>query len=339
MEKEQRHEQLRQIERARGSRAIAYITGDRENAGTKIGMDVFPFFYQVLSKIGPTPKIDILLYSTGGATMAAWGLANLIKEFCDEFSVLIPFKAHSTATLLALGANEIVMGRLGQLSPVDPTVTSPFNPQLAPNPLQPLPQLLPVSVEDVVAYLELAKQEAGLESEASMVEIFKKLSDNIQPMALGSVYRAKEQIKLLSKRLLCFHMDDEKEDKKIQTIIKALTRELFSHDYLIGRREAKETIKLKVTIPDQSLEAVIWTAFSAYASAIELFVPYNSSVALGTADQQVVTVNGAYIESTDAGFVHRTVREVRRFGRGDVPGMPQVAGIGEQVLNQGWVET
>ena len=172
-----------------------------------------------------------------------------------------------------------------------------------------------------------------------MVEVFKKLSDTVQPMALGSVYRAKEQIKLLSKGLLCFHMDEERDEKKINAIIKSLTRELFSHDYLIGRREAKETIKLKVTIPDDELENLIWSAFTLYAAAIDLFVPYNPAIVLGAESGKRVTLDGAFIETTDMGYSYRTIKDLKRIGPGEVPGMPQAVGFGEQILHQGWVET
>ncbi len=333
-----RRTQLRRIEESRGSRAIAYVTGDRQGAETKIGMDVFPYFYMVLSKIGKAKKIDVLLYSTGGVTMAAWGLANLIREFSDQFSVLVPFKAQSAATLLCLGADEVVMGRLGQLSPVDPSVTSPFNPMAPQNPMQPVPQLLPVSVEDVTSYLSLAREEAELKSEDSILEVFKKLSDTVQPMALGSVYRAKQQIKLLSEQLLAFHMDKEKEKSRIANIIKWLTRELFSHDYLIGRREAKETLKLKVTIPPDALEGLIWEAFSAYAEAIDMFAPYNPGIVLGTADEKTIELHNAFIECTDIGFAFQTRKLVNRVTVNQGPGMPSAVGFQEQVLNQGWVE-
>jgi len=92
---------IRLIEGLRGSRIVSYLTGDRGGppggAGlqTSIGMDIFPFFYDVLGKMGKQSQIDLLIYSTGGATMAAWGLVNLLREFGDKLRVLIPFKALS----------------------------------------------------------------------------------------------------------------------------------------------------------------------------------------------------------------------------------------------------
>lgn len=333
---EKRRTLLANLEKARGTRVIAYITGDRQNAGSRIGMDVFPYFYEVLKKMGPTEKIDILLYSTGGVTMAAWGLANLIREYCKEFAVLIPFKAQSTATLLALGANEILMSSLGQLSPVDPTVNSPFNPVRTDPTQQGIPQIIPVSVEDVVAYFDLAREEAGIEGTEAMVEVFKKLSDSIQPMALGSVYRAKEQIKLLARKLLAFHMDEKGESARIDSIVKSLTRELFSHDYLISRREAKDAIKLKIVETSEELEGLLWSAFSAYSDDIELNTPYNVAIALGKDSGKTINIDAAYIESRDLGFVYRTTKEVRKLAPGQVPGIPGPA-FQEQVLKQGWI--
>jgi Serine dehydrogenase proteinase len=102
--------------------------------------------------------------------MAGFGIVNLVREFYKKLSVLIPFRAHSAATLIALGADEIVMTRLGQLSPVDLSVTSPLNPSV-PGP-QNSPNLVPVSVEDGVGYLDLARKEAKYEeSPFSLLEL------------------------------------------------------------------------------------------------------------------------------------------------------------------------
>ena len=339
MPAEERLEELKRLEALRGNRVIAYVTGDRPGAETRIGMDVFPYFYEVLNKIGKVKQIDILLYSTGGLTMAAWGLTNLIREYCKHFAVLIPFKAHSTATLLALGADEIVMGPMGQLSPVDPTITSPFNP-VGPNPAIPgQVQLLPISVEDVASYLNLAREEAEIKAGPGMSEVFKKLSDTVQPMALGSVYRAKEQIKLLANKLLASHMDASSERKKeIDGIVKMLTKELYSHDYIIGRREAKTVIKLDVTDATDQLEKQLWSCFTVYSDALQLNTPYNPAIVLGVDSEKIVEIDGAFIESTDEGFRYRTKKHVRRISPGQIPGMPAATGFQEQVLDLGWIK-
>ncbi len=295
-------------------------------------MDVFPFFYDVLTQMGKQRQIDLLLYSTGGSTMAAWGLVNLLREFCDKLCVLVPFKAHSGATLISLGADEIVMSSTGQLSPVDPSITSPFNPTLPAVAGQP-PQFLPVSVEDVVAFMDLVREEAKLKDEANMAEVFKLLAADVRPLALGSVYRAKQQIRMLAAKLLEFHMGPEERDK-IEGIVATLTRELYSHDYLVSRKEAKERIGLKISECSEELEKSIMDLFRSYAKDMDLATPYNQEVAVGTQTTRTVQFDRAFIESTERSYVFRTKREVKRF-KITQHGLP-VEGFQERTLEEGW---
>lgn len=155
MNRDQRLDIIGQIETKRNSRIVVYITGDRPNLSSKIATDAFPLFHKHLTNIGIQDKIDLFIYSTGGITMAGYALVNLFREFCSNFSVIIPFKALSTATLIALGANEIIMTKMGQLSPIDPSVEHPLGPSV---PIPGQQQLtVPVNVEDINAFVELAR--------------------------------------------------------------------------------------------------------------------------------------------------------------------------------------
>lgn len=331
-----RQQLIKTLEEQRGSRIICYITGDREpQLETKIGMDVFPFFYDLCSRLGSAKKVDIFLYSTGGATMAAWGLVNLLREFFDGFSVLVPFKAYSSATLFCLGANEILMTRAGQLSPVDPTITSPFNPTLSVG-QNAAPQFLPVSVEDVIGYLNLVREEAGIKSEGHLAEVVKILSSDVRPLALGSVYRAKEQIRMLSRKLLEFHMNPESDKKKIEDIVGYLTRELYSHDYVITRKEAKDLLGLKIASDSDGLEQTMMSLFQAYAEDLQLRTAYSPETLLGSQSTKVTTLDRAFIESTDKTFVFRTKREVKRT-QIKKDGIP-IEVFQERALEEGWTD-
>lgn len=331
MGKDDRHRLIQEIEKERASRVICYLTGDRRGLEAKIGMDIFPFFYDLLVRIGKQKQIDLFLYSTGGITMAAWGLVNLIREFCDRFSVLVPFKAQSSATLISLGADEILMTRMAQLSPVDPTITTPYNPTLPNQAADAPPQFLPVSVEDVVGYFDLAK-ECGIKNEEEIGRVFSGLSANVRPLALGGVYRAKQQIKMLSEKLLAFHM---LEKEKIDGIVSKLIRELYSHDYLIGRTEAKEHIGLKVADLSESSEARMLTLFKEYSDALLLQAPYNADIILGGDSTKTTQFDQAYIESTDATFAYRCKKEIKRL-KITQHGIPMEA-VQERTLQEGWV--
>ena len=105
----ERNNLIAALERNRSSRVIAYLTSDRPPFNATIQLDVIPLFHQILKVIGSTEKISLFLYSSGGSLDAPWPLMNLIREYCKEVEILIPFRALSAATLLALGADKIVM--------------------------------------------------------------------------------------------------------------------------------------------------------------------------------------------------------------------------------------
>jgi ClpP class serine protease len=65
--------------------------------------------------LGHVDKLDVFIYSRGGAIDVPWRLATALRGTADEWNVLVPFRANSAATLLALGADEIVLGRQGEL--------------------------------------------------------------------------------------------------------------------------------------------------------------------------------------------------------------------------------
>jgi hypothetical protein len=186
------------------------------------------------------------------------------------------------------------MGRRGLLSPVDPSVSSPFNPQ-APGPQQSgMVSLLPVSVEDMIGFLDLARKEIGLKTEESMVSALKILSDKIHPLALGAIYRAREQTSDLAKRLLSKHSNDE---TKIDKIISKLTKELPTHNYLIGREEAENSIKLDITEPSQEVDNIMWELYKEYEEWLQLTRPFSAELDLGADSKKRISYYRAAVES------------------------------------------
>ena len=328
---------IRQIEAARGSRLLVAIWGDRDKLPTMIASDTHAIFFQHLEKIGHVEKLDVLLYTSGGHTLAAWGLANLVREYCDHLGVLVPHRALSAGTLFTLAADEIVMSRLGQLSPIDPSITSPLGPtvQLPSQPGQ--QQVIPVSVEDAIGFIDLATKAAGLKEERSILSVFDRLSSQVHPLALGAVYRSREQIVALADRLLSFHMKGDEQKEERDRIVARLTRELGSHDYLIGRTEAKTYLKLNVMDVAADLEQNILALFDEYSALLELRVPYNPEGLLGANQQTTGTFQRAIIETTELTNVFRTTRDLQRV-QIQVPGMPALTGgIQERASFESWI--
>jgi len=84
--------------------------------------DVLPFL-NMLKSIGTTPNLDLVLVSPGGEGTAAETILDLCRKYCtEELRVVVPLYAKSAATLLALGADQILMGESSELGPIDAQV-------------------------------------------------------------------------------------------------------------------------------------------------------------------------------------------------------------------------
>jgi len=193
----------------------------------------------------------------------------MIREYCDKFSVIIPYKAHSAATMISLGADEIVMSDLSELSPIDPSTANVFNPSDPTNPQN----KIPISVEDVMAYFDLAKNKFGIKNDEDLSKIFNKFVESnpqIHPLALGNVNRTHNLIRILAKRLLKSHKSPMKEDE-IDKIVDFFTEKLYSHQYFIGRKEARDDLGLKnVVNADEALTKTMTELYEAYQQEMGL---------------------------------------------------------------------
>jgi len=254
---------LRKIEERRASNAILYVTGDRPGLETQIHQETYDYFVNILDEIGVVDKISLILYTRGGNTLAAWSIVNLIRQFCNEFEVIIPNKAQSAGTLISIGAKTIVMTKQATLGPVDPSINTPLNPQINGAPPD---AKVPVSVEAVNGFLELAKSNMDNPDANAMKDLIIKLSEEVHPLVLGEVFRSKTQIQMLSKKLLS---NSEIEADKIDALVSFLCSESGSHDYTIHRREARN-LGLIVEKPDSDFYSEIKALYDDFATELKL---------------------------------------------------------------------
>lgn len=329
---------LKALQQKRGSKIISYIVSTRQGVNYQIADDAVRIIYDHLvdAKANSDTKIDLFLHSFGGVGVVPWKLVNLIREFSKNFEVIIPYKAYSAATLIALGANKIIMHPMGELGPVDPKVGNEFNP------VTPQGQQVGINVEDVVSYISLIKDQVGIRHEDELIQAFNILANQVHPLALGNVHRFYSQSRMMTRKLLRLHTEKDQEHK-IDEIVETLTSKLFFHGHPINRKEAKE-INLKVEEPDSETEKLIWKLFQEYESNLELTTPFNSNELLNSANQTDnldVKVMGACIESEN--LRHTFISELRIMR----PPIPQNAPLQLQLqaqtqamvipLKSGWV--
>lgn len=332
---------IKKIEEKRGSKVITYFTSDRQGpVNARVAMDIIPIVSEQLRKIGKVEKIDLVLYTAGGDTMVPWRLVSMIREYCDTFSVIVPYKAHSAGTMIALGADEIVMSDLSEISPIDPSTANVFNPADPTNPQS----RIPISVEDVIAYFDLAKNKFGIKNDEDLTKIFNKFVEanpQIHPLALGNVNRTHNLIRLIAKRLLKSHKEPMK-DEKIEKVVEYFTEKLYSHTYFIGRKEAKEELGVdSIVYADKELSDLMSGLYMEYVKEMGLNTNvWNPRDEIGLNNSQnTKEYKIAIIESSNLSRNYHIKIEYRRnqvmITQQNGVQVPQEQ-IGMQIVEQGW---
>lgn len=316
------------IEQDRETKVIAFVTSDRQGMEASIAPDCIDLFVDLLDKIGPVPKISLVLHTNGGSTLAAWRLVNLIRTFCDQLEVLIPLKALSAGTLISIGADVVVMTKQAVLGPIDPSVNNPLNPQVnIGNQLH----RVPVSVEGVRGYLDAAKSDFGIKGPTAMTTLLTNLSQQIHPLVLGEIFRSRAQIRFLAGKLIKMQVKDA---RKIKEVIDFLCADSGSHDYSINRREATEH-GLKIEKPSDQFYRILRQIHLSYAEELKLLQPYSQQVVLGTNPAADYVEIRGLIEST-AGGCYGFVSEGRMAKMQITTPVGQQDAITDQRTFDGW---
>jgi hypothetical protein len=252
---------LTELQDIRKSKILVFIVGD----GVQIREDIPYQIYLLLRDLGKNERIDMVLNSRGGQTEVPAKLVPLIRNYCDHFGVIIPFRAHSAATHIALGANEIIMGPMSELSPVDPSRTHPLLPKDKDgNPI-------PISVQDLKHVVDLLKREGPEETYTpeALATIFSTMFEYVHPLAMGAIEQSYALAKLISTKLLATHMDPATEGGKIEHIANELSDGFKSHRYQIGWREA-ENLGLPITYDEGEVYQKAWQLFELFNSKLNV---------------------------------------------------------------------
>ena len=212
-----------------------------------MGQDALP---GILDQILLLPKdkdaADLLIVSNGGDPTVAWRIMSLLRERVKTVGALIPQAAFSAATLLALGADEIIMHPCGNLGPVDPQITAP----------KAGGGVIQFGSEDLTGFLQFVRDKVGLSDQEHLKSAFELFCKEAGAVPIGVATRASQLSLSMGEKLLRMHMKDA-EGQKAKAIAETLNTKFFTHGYPVGRNEAKE-IGLKVIEPDTNLERLIW---------------------------------------------------------------------------------
>lgn len=234
-------EQLSKLAALRGSHAVVYHG--------LIDRDAPRVLYEHLRRRGRIPRLDFVITTNGGTATAARRLALLLHEYTDRLTVLVPHRALSAGTLLCLGAHELVLGPLAELSPLDPQIRF----SAAPRP----GEAAILSAEDLRAFRDMAEQWFGVEQAEDRLSLFALLAQGFFPGSLGAFYRADRLIRDMADELLRYQLPDLYLARR-RLIVDRLVGEYHAHDYAITRAQARD-LGLRVRDADAQEETLLWT--------------------------------------------------------------------------------
>lgn len=304
MGRAERLEIIKKIEKKRKSKVITYITSDRPNLSAQIAGDVVPLIHEhiLALKENERNKLDLFIYSRGGHSDVPWNIVSMFREYCEKgsFSVLIPYIAHSAATVIAIGADEIVMTKKAELGPIDITMGGgPYNQRDELNPSQ----KLPISVEDVTGYFSLLEKVDCARPDEKM-KGFEILAEKVHPLALGKVNRLLEETKLVAFRLLSTRSKPFS-DEENHEIVKRISSEIYSHEHAISRTEAKKFVGLNhvKNAEDDKISDELWALYKEYDELFEfdeVFTPEEYLIARDEDEKTWKDLKLACIESLNS---------------------------------------
>jgi hypothetical protein len=255
---------LQQLRTLRGDRELVTLVVGNSNLHPSY---VEPF-YEALAERGKHESLDLLLHTTGGQAEVPWALVSLLREYADHLAVLVPFRAMSGGTHVALAGEELVMGPVSCLGSVDPKRTHHLLPK----------EDVPDSVQDLkhcMDFIDRQWVESGGLLERALTKrarsrqigaIVTSLFDHVHPLAIGALEQSFELSRLITRKVLAGRKDFTADDPRIKRIEDRLAGEYFSHSFFIFRDDVEKDLQLPVMRPTEDVWAAMRTLDAAYRS-------------------------------------------------------------------------
>lgn len=120
---------LNKLQSLTGRNVVVYATDWMEPKGPpqmgSIALQDVQGLMEVFRGLDPALGLDLILHSPGGDPNAAASIVQYMRNKFDDVRVVVPLAAMSAATMWALSADSILMGKHSQLGPIDPQLPNP----------------------------------------------------------------------------------------------------------------------------------------------------------------------------------------------------------------------
>lgn len=199
---------------------------------------------EAIQNMNPTENIDVILNSLGGDIDAAYIVVNLLRSKTKKLTIIVPRFAKSAATLITLGADEILMPLSSELGPLDSMLQHPKDPEKRISALDAFKTFEFIRTYlfesmDLAVRLFLARGlnlSDAVKNALNLVNsICHPLYSQMDPLFMGESERTLLVAEEYGKRLLEIRKASLDRDKLINQIV----RNYPSHTFVIDIKEAK----------------------------------------------------------------------------------------------------
>lgn len=229
---------IKQIEQQRNSQVLVL-------SAMHLDLDVLPPLYNELQRLGPVRQLDIVLQCRGGEVNAVRRIAMLLRSYCEELHILVPYFCQSAATLLAFAADQIIAGELAMFSPVDPHLHGSGMGQAE----------TAISSLDICKFKDMAKDWFGIDSEQNQAALLATLCEQLFPPTLTAFYRANAEVQAVGEQLLKWQLPECSSETRA-TMVRSLLTGYHSHHFALSGAEL-QTFGFKVRRETET-EPLIW---------------------------------------------------------------------------------
>jgi hypothetical protein len=245
-----------------GRRLVAYFAKIEHPNAAMQPSDVAPIT-ALLERENQTENLDLWINSPGGSAQTAEKIVAACRAVCSgEFRVVVPNMAKSAATMTAVCSDQIVMGYLSELGPIDPQV--------------------PVNIGGMVRFMSA---QSFLDGQKSVLEAVAEAQSKNEPvighlqllnapdMSAAWIAEMERELKfgkdMVSKHLRKYMLPRVMTGADSRALGQAAARiannlsqanKRFSHGRMIGAQECRDELKLDVQVlkKDDELWQTIW---------------------------------------------------------------------------------
>jgi hypothetical protein len=223
-------------------------------------------FMTLVPRVPTRPTVLFMLTTDGGSADAAYRIARCLQQRYKKVVLFVDSFCKSAGTLIALGADEIVMSDMSELGPLDVQLHKPDELSELTSGLTPIQSLSTLQAETFKTFehcflklrfrsgLQITTRTAADIAARLTIGLFRSVYAQLDPMRLGEYQRAMLIAQHYGTRLARKNLKESSLDK--------LIADYPSHGFVIDRCEA-ETLFHKVREPSE-MESLLATYLRLY---------------------------------------------------------------------------